>query len=190
MRAVLDACVLYPTVLREILVGVAAQGLYEPLWSERILREWTIAVGKLGPVVQAQAQSEAVLMTAAFPRAVVREQPNIEARLMLPDLNDIHVLAVAVAGHADFIVTFNAKDFPRHVLADEGITRRDPDGFLWQLWSDHPGEVGQVVADVHSKAERLAGRDVALKGLLKRVQLQKLARAVADQARTDHAATS
>ena len=190
MRAVLDANVLYPSVLREILIGIAARGLYEPLWSDRLLREWTIAVGKLGPVVQAQAQTEAMLMKAAFPRAVVREQPNIEGRLMLPDLNDIHVLAVAVAGHADCIVTFNARDFPRGVLAEEGIERRDPDGFLWQLWSHHPGEVGLVVADVHARAERLAGQPIALKTLLKRVQLPKFARAVADRAGTDQSAIS
>ena len=48
MKAVLDACVIYPTVLREILTGVAALGLYEPLWSDRILREWTRATAKLG----------------------------------------------------------------------------------------------------------------------------------------------
>ena len=44
MKAVLDACVLFPTVLREILSGVAAKGLYEPLWSDRILRECDVAV--------------------------------------------------------------------------------------------------------------------------------------------------
>src|SRR5690606_10011196 len=33
VRAVLDACVLYPTVLREILIGAADAGLYAPLWS-------------------------------------------------------------------------------------------------------------------------------------------------------------
>ena len=58
MKAVLDACVLYPTVLREILLGVAARGLYEPLWSDRILREWTRATAKLGPLAQAQAEAE------------------------------------------------------------------------------------------------------------------------------------
>ena len=49
MRAVLDACVIYPTVLREILIGVAARGVYEPFWSDRILREWVLATRKLGP---------------------------------------------------------------------------------------------------------------------------------------------
>ena len=50
MKAVLDACVLFPTVLREILLGVAARGLYQPVWSDRILREWTRATAKLGEV--------------------------------------------------------------------------------------------------------------------------------------------
>lgn len=178
MRAVLDACVLYPTVLREILLGVAARGLYEPLWSDRILREWTRATVKLGPEAMAVAEGEALLARAAFPRAVVREQPDIEARLTLPDPNDIHVLAVAIAGHADAIVTFNAQDFPRPVLADEGIERRDPDGFLWELWSGHPADVSTVVAQVHATAERLSGGDIPLKKLLKRAQLPKLAKAL------------
>lgn len=178
MRAVLDACVLYPTVLREILLGVAARGLYEPQWSDRILREWVLATAKLGPVAQAMAQGDAALARAAFPRASVREQPNIEARLALPDPNDVHVLAVAIAGHADAIVTFNAIDFPRPVLADEGIERRDPDGFLWELWSRHPVEVGAVVAAVHARAEEMSGKTIPLRSFLKRAQLWRLGKAM------------
>lgn len=179
MKAVLDACVLYPTVLREILMGCAAAGLYTPLFSDRILREWTRATVKLGPEQQAVAEGEAVLLRAAFPRAIVREQSNIEARLLLPDPDDVHVLAVAIAGHADCIVTFNAMDFPRHVLAEEGLDRRDPDGFLWELWSHHPGEVTRIVAQVHATACRMAGQDFTLKSLLKRAKLNRLAKALA-----------
>ena len=84
MKAVLDACVLYPTVLREILQGAAAAGLYEPVFSDRILREWTLAAAKLGPGAQAVAEGEAALLRAAFPRALTRERPEIEARLHLP----------------------------------------------------------------------------------------------------------
>ncbi len=178
MRAVLDACVLFPTVLREILAGVAAKGLYEPVWSERILREWVLATAKLGPVAQAEAEGKSLILKAAFPRAVVRDRPDIEARLFLPDANDVHVLAVAIASHADGIVTFNAKDFPRNLLAEEGIVRRDPDGLLWELWSHHPEVVADVVLGVHAVAERMAGQGLSLKALLKRAQLPKLAKAM------------
>jgi predicted nucleic acid-binding protein len=178
MKAVLDACVLYPTVLREILMGCAAAGLYTPLFSDRILREWTRATAKLGPEAQAVAEGEALILRAAFPRAIIREHPSIEARLSLPDPNDIHVLAVAIAGHADCIVTFNAQDFPRHTLAEEGLERRDPDGFLWEMFSRHPGEVGRVIESVHATACRLSGEDFTVKSLLKRAKLNRLAKAV------------
>ena len=140
MRAVLDACVLYPPVLRDLLLGCAEAGLYEPKWSERILEEWARATVKLGPGAEAQARGVAVLMREVFPRALVAAAPGVEARLVLPDPNDTHVLAVAVASGADAIVTFNAQDFPRHVLAGEGVARRDPDGFLWELWSGDPAK--------------------------------------------------
>ena len=178
MKAVLDACVLYPTVLREILQGAAAAGLYQPVWSERILGEWTRATAKLGPLAQAQAEGEAVVLRAAFPRAMVRPQPGIEARLLLPDPNDTHVLAVAIAAGADAIVTFNAADFPGHVLAAEGLARRDPDGFLWEMQSRHPQEMARIVEAVRAKAEHLSGAPVALKPLLKRAKLFRLAKAL------------
>ena len=178
MKAVLDACVLYPTVLREILLGAATAGLYEPLFSDRILREWTRATAKLGPVAQAVAEGEAALTRATFPRAIIRDQPQIEARLLLPDPNDLHVLAVAIAGHADAIVTFNAQDFPGHVLAAEGIARRDPDGFLWEIQSRHPSQMARVVEAVRAKAEAISQRPMPLKDMLKRVRLYRLSKAL------------
>jgi predicted nucleic acid-binding protein len=178
MKAVLDACVLYPTILREILQGAAEAGLYRPVVSERILREWTRATVKLGPGAEAVAMGEAALFRAAFPKSVERERPEIEARLLLPDPNDVHVLAVAIASGADAIVTFNAADFPGHVLAEEGIARRDPDGFLWELHSGHPDKVAAVVENVRAKAEQISGQPMALKPLLKRGRLFRLAKAL------------
>ena len=178
MKAVLDACVLYPTVLREILIGVAQAGLYTPLWSDRILEEWARATRKIGPMAEGQARREGALLNIAFPKAVIAPQPGLEARLHLPDDNDIHVLAVAIAGSADAIITFNARDFPRHVLAGEGLARRDPDGFLWEIWSQHPDAVGAVIAAVHATAERLSGQSHALRPFLKKAGLPRLAKAV------------
>lgn len=177
-KAVLDACVLYPTILREILQGAAEAGLYQPVFSERILREWVLATAKLGPDAPAIAEGEAAMLRAAFPRALIREAPQIEARLLLPDPNDVHVLATAIASGADAIVTFNAQDFPGHILAAEGITRRDPDGFLWELQSRHPETMALVVEAVRAKAEAISGQPQPLKPLLKRARLYRLGKAM------------
>jgi len=56
----------------------------------------------------------------------------IESCLSLPDVNDRHVLAAAVAGRADSIVTINIKDFPSSILEPLGITALHPDEFLLQ----------------------------------------------------------
>ncbi len=179
MKVVLDACVLYPTVLREILLGVARTGLFAPLWSDRILEEWARATRKLGPAAEAQARGEIALVRLAFPMAAVPPRPDIEARLLLPDENDIHVLATAIASHADAIVTFNAADFPRHILAEEGLARRDPDGFLWEIWSHHPDAVAGAVEAVRAEASRLSGTPQPMRALLKRAGLPRLAKAIA-----------
>ena len=178
MKAVLDACVLVPPILREILLGVAARDLYQPYWSERLLEEWARASAKFGPLSEAEARARIAVLRANFPRATLPAAPQIEARLYLPDPNDAHVLAVAIAGSADAIITVNAKDFPRNVLAEDQITRRDPDGFLWELWSFHADEVEAAVADVQAEAARRDGVPVGLKTMLKKARLNRLARAM------------
>jgi predicted nucleic acid-binding protein len=178
VKIVLDACVLYPTVLREILIGVARAGLYAPLWSDRILEEWARATRKLGPGAEDQARAEIALLRAAFPKASVSARPGLESCLHLPDENDIHVLAAAITSGADGVLTFNASDFPGHVLAGEGVKRFDPDGFLWALWSHHPETVGAVVEQVRATAERLSGAPQPVRALLKRARLPRLGKAL------------
>ena len=179
MKVVLDACVLYPTVLREILIGVARAGLYTPLWSDRLLEEWARASVKLGPGAETIARGEIAVLRAGFPKASVAPHEGLAARLWLPDPADIHVLAAAIAGHANLIVTFNAADFPRHVLAEEGLRREDPDSFLLDLWRTDPGAVAGAVAAVQAEAERLSGEPQPLRALLKRAKLPRLGKALA-----------
>ena len=174
MKAVLDACVLVPPVLRDCLLSVAAAGLYRPQWSERILGEWARAALRRGD----DADAAIAGVRAGFPAAVVPPAPGVEARLHLPDANDIHVLATAIAGNADAILTWNAADFPRGTLAGEGVQRRDPDGFLWEMWSHHPDAVTLALEGVRARAEAMAGQPVVLRALLKRARLTRLARAV------------
>ncbi len=178
MKVLLDACVLYPTVLREILTGVAGQGLYTPLWSERILEEWARAARKIGPTGEMQARAEIALLRARFPNAVATAQDAVEARLWLPDPNDVHVLAAAIAGSADVLLTFNVQDFPRNTLAEEGIQRDGPDTFLLSLWQQHPEVVSDCVKKVWEEAQRLSGESIEQRALLKRARVPRLGKAL------------
>ena len=179
MKVLLDTCVLYPTVMREVLLGVAAQGLFTPLWSQRILDEWTRAAAKLGPDGQAQAHQEVALVSAQWPAARL-SAPNLSLlnRLWLPDANDIHVLAVAISGNADVIVTLNAKDFPRNILAEEGVSRADPDAFLLGMMASAPDKVTAAVRPVLEEASRLSGRRWDMRKLMKKAQLPRLGKAL------------
>jgi hypothetical protein len=76
------------------------------------------------------------------------------------------------------IVTFNAGDFPRGPLAEEGIAREDPDQFLLRLWQDAPEAVAGAVAAVRAEAERLSGEPQPLRALLKRAKLPRLGKAL------------
>ncbi len=53
--------------------------------------------------------------------------------LKLPDTDDRHVLAAAIACRADAIVTFNLSDFPEDALTPWGIEAWSPDEFLLEL---------------------------------------------------------
>ncbi|MFU1476946.1 RSP_2648 family PIN domain-containing protein [Roseovarius sp. C7] len=178
MKALLDANVIYPTVMREMILGVAGAGAFTPLWSERIIGEWVRAAQKLGPAGAAQAAGEAALLAARWPKAEVPPAPGIEARLWLPDAADTHVLAVAIASSADVIVTMNAKDFPRNILAEEGLSRADPDAFLMGFWQANPELVAEVAERVLAEARRLSGEAWELRPLLKKARLPRLAKAL------------
>jgi hypothetical protein len=160
--------------MREVLLGAATAGLFQARWSARILEEWTRATIKLGPEAATQAQGEAAMLAVRFPDAIVPKHDGLEGRLWLPDPNDIHVLASAIAGSADIIVTMNAKDFPRHILAEEGVSRADPDGFLLGLAEAQPEIMAQVVADVVAEARRLSGEDWTTRALMKKARLPRL----------------
>lgn len=164
--------------MRVMLLGAARLGHFTPIWSERILGEWARAAIKLGPDGQAQAESEIAMLRVAWPDAQRPASPGIEARLWLPDPADIHVLALAVSTSADAIITLNRKDFPKNILAEEGLDRRDPDGFLYELWLQDPDGLARVGADVLAKANRLSGQTWQMRALLKKARLPRLAKAL------------
>lgn len=178
MKVLLDACVLYPTVLRELVTGVGATGYFTPLWSERILQEWRRAAARHSDHDRIIAEGEIASMKARFPQAMVEARHETEARLYLPDPNDIHVLAAAIDGKAEALMTLNLKDFPTNTLSAEGILRRDPDGFLLEAFHDNEAALHDLVDAVLSKAGQ-HGIDVSNpRSLLKKARLPRLGKAL------------
>ncbi len=179
LRVTLDACVLYPTVMREMLLGVAEAGLFQPLFSPRILEEWARAAARLGPADEAFARGEIALLRARWPGGEITPRAGDMDRLFLPDAGDVHVLAAAIAGSADGIVTENRADFPAHILAEEGLWRQPADLFLLARWHEDPAAVQAVAARVQAQAERLSGQPWPIRRLLKKARLPRLAKALA-----------
>jgi predicted nucleic acid-binding protein len=179
LRVLLDANVLYPTVMREVLLGAAAEGLFRPLWSDRILEEWARAAAKLGPQGEAIARGEVAALRIRWPAATVAVPDGLLRRLWLPDEDDVHVLAAAVAGSADLILTSNAKDFPRGVLAEEGLERVDPDSFLQGLVERAPEALSRIVAESAATATRLSGEDWTPARLLRKARLTRTGKTLA-----------
>lgn len=178
MKILIDACVLYPTVMREVLLGVARTGLFTPYWSPRILEEWARAAIKLGPEGEVQARREVATLQVAWPDASLRHPPELENRLWLPDPNDLHVLAAAISGSCDAIMTVNAKDFPRNILTEEGLHRVDPDSYLQGCVEASPDLVAPVALAVLEEARRLSGEDWTLRKLMKKARLPRFGKAV------------
>lgn len=62
--------------------------------------------------------------------SVVTGYEDLVVDLDLPDLNDRHVLAAAITGRCDTIVTSNLRHFPVEMLEPYGIQVQHPDVFL------------------------------------------------------------
>jgi predicted nucleic acid-binding protein len=177
MRVLVDACVLYSTVPRALVVGAAKQGLIVPLWSERILDEWRRAVAREGPVAAEQVATEIALARLSCPYANVAVPDGLVDTLSLPDPDDRHVLAAAISGQASVLLTRNMRDFPPRTLARHGISPRAPDSLFLDLWTANPDSVTAIavpVVDAMGQAAGIAPRDV-----LKRAGLPRFGKALA-----------
>lgn len=177
MRVLVDACVLYSTVPRALVLGAGQAGLIVPVWSARIVEEWRRAVARDGPQAAAQVASEIAMARIACPDADIPVPDGLADTLSLPDPDDRHVLAAAIAGQADVLLTRNMRDFPPRTLARHKISPRAPDSLFLELWADRPAamaEIARPVVVAMARASGMAPRDV-----LKRAGLPRLGKALA-----------
>ncbi|MFK0002334.1 PIN domain-containing protein [Paenarthrobacter sp. NPDC090522] len=142
----LDACVLLPYHLCDLLLRLGETDIYQPLWSDELLGEVRRNLVQAFDRTEQQATRRIDQMQQAFPHAmVVGFEGLIPA--MTNDSKDRHVLAAAVHGQAALIVTANLKDFPAQALALYGIEAVHPDDFLLDQLDLYPRQTMQCLRE-------------------------------------------
>ncbi len=134
VKVVCDANVLYSAALRDLLMELAVGDVFEPRWTEEIHGEWMRNVLQNNPnLTLEQLARTKNLMNASIKNCVVTGYEPIIPELELPDPGDRHVLAAAIHSRANFIVTFNLRDFPADNLRQYNIEPLHPDEFILRL---------------------------------------------------------
>jgi PIN domain-containing protein len=150
--ALLDANVLYPAPMRDLLMQLAVTGLFKAKWSAEIHREWIEALLRNEPQRERQAlERTRDLMDRAVRDCLVTGYEPLIGSLALPDEGDRHVLAAAIVGRCDVIVTQNLRDFPAAVLTPFGIEAQHPDDFLCDHLNLAPGVFCDAVRKVRAR---------------------------------------
>lgn len=130
--ALLDANVLYPIAICDALMEVSCTGIFAAKWTSKIDDEWIRNLAADKGLAEERLYLRRDQMHDACPDWEVQLEAwkPIESSLTLPDQDDCHVLAAAIAGHADCIVTCNLRHFPQESLKPFGITALHPDEFI------------------------------------------------------------
>ena len=134
IRAVLDTCVLLSAERRPLLF-LAATGRYTIIWSEYIADEVRRKMAEMGW----GAAKVAELVEALHELAEVVDYRQVTGGnydVWLRDPDDHPIMATALAGEADYLVTWNVRDFPPN-RRFAGVTIVTPDAFLQLLGSAH-----------------------------------------------------
>lgn len=143
-RAVLDANVLYPALLRDVLLRAADKGVYQPFWSEEILEELVRALQRQAGMTSAKAARLRRHIETAFPEAMTDGYQHLTGA-MPNQAKDRHVAAVGVFVGAQVIVTNNVKHFKG---LQGGLEPQTADQFLCHLYDLAPSLFHEIIREI------------------------------------------
>lgn len=149
--AVLDANVLYPFRIRDVLLTFSQQGLFRARFTECIIDEWVRNLTAKRPDLADSIEAQVEVIRANLPECFVTGYEPLIAGLTLPDPDDRHVLAAAIRCSAQVIVTFNEKDFPEEVLSEHDTERLTPDDFLVNTFDLYPNASAKALRTVRKR---------------------------------------
>lgn len=137
--ALLDACVIYPAPIRDLLLNMADFRMFLPKWTDKIHEEWIRSLlANRSDLQRDQLQKTCQAMNEAFPEATVSHYLHLLDSIDLPDRDDRHIVAAAVHSKAEVIVTNNLKDFPLTSLNKFDLQAQHPDIFIYDLMNKNP----------------------------------------------------
>lgn len=144
---VLDANVLFPRALRDLLLYLDDTGLIRVHWTAEILEETRRNLVGKGTITEERADVLVGLMQESFPGAeVIHYEHHIDQ--LGNDLKDRHVVAAAVEVGAHAVVTFNLSDFapmPPRIVA------MSPDELMVELWKYSHSEVSTTLEEIRKE---------------------------------------
>jgi len=170
-------------IVRRLMLSLAAHGVYQPVWSERIGEEWRRNAARLWAIPTDVLDEQWAEMNTRFPRASQDNLQPYESVLRYSDPKDFHVIAAGLALRARcalqqpptvIVATWNLKDFNRSELRRQGLDVFNPDRLLSSWW---PEKADQMRASIDAvPADYIAlGRDPEpLSSTLHRERLYRL----------------
>lgn len=157
---------------------LAAAGLFRAKWSEQIHDEWIRnLLENRDDLTAEQLGRTKDLMNATVPDCLVEGYEDLVPSLTLPDADDRHVLAAAIASSSDAIVTFNLKDFPKATVGKYNIEILHPDDFIFHQFGLN--NAGVIIAAQRCRA-RLRNPQKTAEEYLQTLERQSLPKTVAE----------
>ena len=168
---------LYPAPLRDLLMELALTDLFGAKWSYMIHDEWMRNVLANRPDLSEEKLARTrELMDSHVRDCLVEDFEQLIDSIELPDADDRHVVAAAIRGRADVIVTYNLKYFPEERLKPYGIDVQHPDEFLVHLLDL---SAGNVCGAVQTHRKRLQNPGKSVEEYLETLEKQALSEFVA-----------
>ena len=134
--------------MRDFFMRLASRFVFQPKWTDEIHEEWIEAVLRNRPdISRAMLERTRDLMNQYGNDWQVPPYGHLIPALTLPDTDDRHVLAAAVAAGTPIIVTLNTSDFPQATLASHGVRTVRPDAFACELLEAETGRFLRAVRE-------------------------------------------
>ena len=148
---ILDANVLFPFRVRDVLLTFAHDGLFRARFTEEIMAEWTQNLLKRKPSLEDSINSQVNMIRQTFDECFVTGHMPLIEGLEMPDKDDRHVLAAAVRCSAQVIVTENKRDFPPDLLEEYDIEVLGADEMLVNTYELFPVEAARALGRVRGR---------------------------------------